>query len=149
MQVDPIKPMVPPGTKHLKLHCDILLPTVAFKFNLRHYTGGWAAVDENCPLGNEAFPAEYDPRGNTTYHSRLIVPPPPSPPAPPAPPPAPPLPSPPPMPPLSPPPPTPPLSPPPTPPPPSPPPTPPPSLDPPRQAHVLLLFNFASTLLKR
>jgi len=28
----------PPGTKRLKLNCDILLSTSAFKFNLRHYT---------------------------------------------------------------------------------------------------------------
>jgi hypothetical protein len=27
----------PPGTKRLKLQCDILLSTSAFKFNLRHY----------------------------------------------------------------------------------------------------------------
>ena len=36
MQVDPIRPMLkPPGTKHLKLKCDMLLSTFAFKFNLR------------------------------------------------------------------------------------------------------------------
>ena len=28
----------PPGTKRLKLNCDILLSTSAFKFNLRRYT---------------------------------------------------------------------------------------------------------------
>ena len=33
-----MKPMLkPPGTKHLKLKCDILLSTSAFKFNLRGY----------------------------------------------------------------------------------------------------------------
>ena len=38
MQVDPIKPKSkPPGTKRLKLKCDILLSTSAFKFNLRRY----------------------------------------------------------------------------------------------------------------
>jgi len=38
MQVDPIKPTVKvPGTKRLKLICDILLSTSAFKFNLRRY----------------------------------------------------------------------------------------------------------------
>jgi hypothetical protein len=37
--VDPIKPKLkPPGTKHLKLNCDILLSASAFKFNLRRYT---------------------------------------------------------------------------------------------------------------
>ena len=39
MQVDPIKPMLKPhGTKHLKLKCDELLSSFAFKFNLRRYT---------------------------------------------------------------------------------------------------------------
>jgi hypothetical protein len=34
-----MKPMLePPETKHLKLKCDILLSTYAFKFNLRRYT---------------------------------------------------------------------------------------------------------------
>ena len=38
MQVDPIKPQLkPPGTKRLKLKCDILLSTFAFRF-LRRYT---------------------------------------------------------------------------------------------------------------
>jgi len=33
-----MKPMLKqPGTKHLKLKCDILLTTFAFKFNLRRY----------------------------------------------------------------------------------------------------------------
>jgi hypothetical protein len=39
VQVDPIKPKLkPPGTKRLKLNCDVLLSTSAFKFNLRRYT---------------------------------------------------------------------------------------------------------------
>jgi len=39
VQVDPIKPKLkPPGTTLLKLNCDILLSTYAFKFNLRRYT---------------------------------------------------------------------------------------------------------------
>ena len=39
MQVDPIEPKLkPPGTKLLKLTCDILVSTSAFKFNLRRYT---------------------------------------------------------------------------------------------------------------
>jgi len=39
VQVDPIKPKLePPGTKRLKLKCDILLSTSAFKFNLRRYS---------------------------------------------------------------------------------------------------------------
>jgi len=41
VQVDPIKPMLkPPKTKRLKLQCDILLPTSAFKVNLRRYSKG-------------------------------------------------------------------------------------------------------------
>ena len=38
VQVGPIKPTLkPPGAKRLKRHCDVLLSTVAFKFNLRFY----------------------------------------------------------------------------------------------------------------
>ena len=38
VQVDPTKPKLkPPRTKHLKLKCDTLLQTSAFKFNLRRY----------------------------------------------------------------------------------------------------------------
>jgi len=41
MQVDPIKPSLkPPGTERLKMKCDVLLSTVAFKFNLRRYSSG-------------------------------------------------------------------------------------------------------------
>ena len=39
MQIDPVRPKLkPPGTKRLKLNCDILLSTSAFKFSLRRYT---------------------------------------------------------------------------------------------------------------
>ena len=38
MQIGPIKPTLKaPGTKRLKLKCDVLLSNVAFKFNLRRY----------------------------------------------------------------------------------------------------------------
>ena len=41
VQVDPIKPILrPPGSKHLKLNCDVLLSTFAFKFNLRRFSAG-------------------------------------------------------------------------------------------------------------
>ena len=41
VQVDPIKPKLkPPGTKRLKLNCDILVSSSAFEFNLRRYTTG-------------------------------------------------------------------------------------------------------------
>jgi hypothetical protein len=36
VQVDPMKPnLKPPGTKRMKLYCDILLSTSAFTFSLR------------------------------------------------------------------------------------------------------------------
>jgi len=39
VQVNPIKPKFkPPGNKRLKLKCDTLLSTSAFKFNLRRYS---------------------------------------------------------------------------------------------------------------
>ena len=39
VQIDPMKPKLkPPGTNCLKLECDILLSTSAFKFYLRRYT---------------------------------------------------------------------------------------------------------------
>jgi len=39
VQVDPIKPKLkPPGTKRLKLKCDMLPSSSAFKFNLRRYS---------------------------------------------------------------------------------------------------------------
>ena len=38
MQVDPIKPTLPPPeTQSLKLRCDEMLSTFAFHFNLHHY----------------------------------------------------------------------------------------------------------------
>ena len=38
MHVDPMNPMLkPPGSKRLKLNCDTLLSSFAFKFNLRRY----------------------------------------------------------------------------------------------------------------
>jgi hypothetical protein len=49
VQVEPIKPKLKsPGTKHLKLKCDILLSTSAFKFKLRRYSvvnfGWWSLL---------------------------------------------------------------------------------------------------------
>jgi hypothetical protein len=39
VQVDPVEPKLkPPGTKHLKLNCDILLSNSAFKFHLCRYS---------------------------------------------------------------------------------------------------------------
>jgi len=45
VQVDPIKPALKaPGTKRLKLKCDVLLSTSAFKFNVRRYTAAVATA---------------------------------------------------------------------------------------------------------
>jgi hypothetical protein len=41
-----------PGTKRLKLKCDMLLSTSAFKFNLRRYALG---VDVNCIVKSLVF----------------------------------------------------------------------------------------------
>ena len=47
MQVDPIKPTLKgPGAEPLKPECDELLSSVAFKFNLRRYTGDLDAARE-------------------------------------------------------------------------------------------------------
>ena len=41
VRVDPMAPeLIPSGSKLLKLKCDILLSTSAFKFNLRRYIPG-------------------------------------------------------------------------------------------------------------
>ena len=52
VQVDPIKPKLKaPEHKRLKLECDILLSTAAFKFKLRRYSKGrWAAALRGCTL---------------------------------------------------------------------------------------------------
>jgi len=56
VQVDPIKPTLKaPGSERLKLNCDILPPTSAFKSNLRRYTVAGAALSredvvERCSL---------------------------------------------------------------------------------------------------
>ena len=50
--------MKPPGTKRLKLKCDILLSTSADKFNLRHYTALrslGANLDFENPYGKTAL----------------------------------------------------------------------------------------------
>ena len=45
MQVDPVTPkLTPPGTKRLKLRCDILVSTSAFKFDVRRYMKAAAAA---------------------------------------------------------------------------------------------------------
>ena len=51
MQVNPIKPLLKaPGTKRLKLECDILLSDSASKLNLRRYIKLWRASDGKCLL---------------------------------------------------------------------------------------------------
>ena len=47
VQVDPIIPTLKaPGSERLKLQCDELLSTAAFKFNLRRYSPGIMFLDE-------------------------------------------------------------------------------------------------------
>ncbi len=49
VQVDPLKyKLKAPGAKRLKLTCDIVLSTSAFKFNLRRYI-----VDDAFPIAEE------------------------------------------------------------------------------------------------
>jgi len=60
VQVDPINPMSkPPGSKHLKLKCDELLSSFAFKFNLRRYTVA-AAVLTNLERASPDLRLAYD-----------------------------------------------------------------------------------------
>jgi len=52
-QVEPFKPKLkPPETKRLKLNCDALLTTSAFKFNLRCYTWDGFIADVECIYHN-------------------------------------------------------------------------------------------------
>ena len=52
MKVDPMKPdLKPPGTKHLKVNCDMLLSISAFKLNLRRYCKGYTDVDRRASCG--------------------------------------------------------------------------------------------------
>jgi hypothetical protein len=47
VQVDPMEFVLKaPGTKRLKLECDKLLSSFAFKFNLRRYSKGTATAEE-------------------------------------------------------------------------------------------------------
>ena len=70
MQVDPIKPKLkPPGTKRLRLKCDLLLSTSAFKFNLRRYIKK-AAVADAAEAGEDALydaPGFYKAMGDSWY----------------------------------------------------------------------------------
>jgi hypothetical protein len=59
VQVDPMKPTLkPPGTKRLKLKCDILLLASGFKLNLRRYSeaDGIAAARRLCPALDAVLP---------------------------------------------------------------------------------------------
>jgi len=59
VQVDPIIPRLkPPGTKRLKLNCDMLLLTSAFKFDLRRYTEV-ALRTAVCQAGSDCSPIVY------------------------------------------------------------------------------------------
>jgi len=55
MQADPMKPTLkPPGTDRLKLKCDSLLSTSAFKFNLRRYTQVYNVIKGEVRAGEAA-----------------------------------------------------------------------------------------------
>jgi len=59
--VDPIKPKLkPPGTKRLKLKCDILLSNSGFKFKLRRYNLH-AAGKLDCKVGRGSCGAALSP----------------------------------------------------------------------------------------
>ena len=61
VQVDPMKPKLkPPGTERLKLKCDTVLSSFAFKFDLRRYTA--AKTSGTSPTGT--------PRGNSSRATR-------------------------------------------------------------------------------
>ena len=54
IQVDPIKPKLElPGSKLLKLKCDVLLSTSALKFNLRRYK---EALEHAAPFASDQCP---------------------------------------------------------------------------------------------
>jgi len=64
VQIDPIKPTLkPPGTERLKLECDILLSTFAFKFNLRRYNKAEDMLDmfNEDPLPQHGRAVQVDP----------------------------------------------------------------------------------------
>ena len=62
VQVAPMKPKLkPPGTKCLKLNCDMLLSTSAFEFNLRRYNKGFFGPRKKRPkVGTPEFIWEDD-----------------------------------------------------------------------------------------
>jgi hypothetical protein len=73
VQVDPIEPKLKlPGTERLKLKCDILLSTSAFKFNMRRYTlaGAEGELAEFTAMAEEAT-GHHNDRQNIHYHHRV------------------------------------------------------------------------------
>jgi len=71
VQVDPMKPMVkPPGTERLKLKCDILLSTSAFKSNLRRYRAG--SGESTSPRTTSGRSAANSPEPGSTGTSRPV-----------------------------------------------------------------------------
>jgi hypothetical protein len=55
-----------PGTIRLKLKCDILLSTSAFKINLRHYSKGRSSIYINGTLSGEQKEGAQDDNPETT-----------------------------------------------------------------------------------
>jgi len=75
VQVDPIKPKLkPPGTKRLKLKCDTLLSTSAFKFKLRRYNGVWTRlvdIPDTIPQAWSTYPSAAAGDGVRVLYRRL------------------------------------------------------------------------------
>jgi len=75
VQVDPIKPtLIAPGTKRLKVNCDTLLSTSAFKVYLRRYTKDTTRADSLEGLALEVPPAAYcSPRHGMPFNTPISV----------------------------------------------------------------------------
>ena len=75
MQVDPMKPTLkPPGTKRLKLKCDIMLSNSAFKFNLRrHSTARAGDAHDNFSLNSPRRGGGGGGRGSHSSTFRLNI----------------------------------------------------------------------------
>ena len=68
MQAGPIKPKLkPPGTKRLILNCDVLLPTSAFKFNLRRYIPVYFTIQAKDEFGNNLVKSPEPPSAQRGY----------------------------------------------------------------------------------
>ena len=73
MQVDPLESnLKPPGTKRLKVRCDLLLSISGFKFNLRRYTEV-AALNAKLAEQHESVAARGRGLHSSTFQLNLTV----------------------------------------------------------------------------